>query len=81
MVPFFVTEPAELSETDSYAMERRLIEDIREELRQGRRCQIYATFTGKHDVTGRLEQILQKGVIRLQAPPSFLARRWVRVDI
>jgi hypothetical protein len=31
-VPFFVTEPAVLSETDIYAKERRLIEDIREEM-------------------------------------------------
>ena len=65
MVPFFVTQPAELSETETYAKERRLIEDIREELRQGRRCQVYATFTGKHDVTGRLEQILQKEGFRV----------------
>ena len=60
MVPFFVTQPEDLPETDTYAKERRLIEDIREELRQGRRCQVYATFTGKHDVTARLERVLQQ---------------------
>ena len=60
MVPFFVTEPEDLPETDIYAKEQRLIEDIREELRQGRRCQVYATFTGKHDVTLRLERVLQQ---------------------
>jgi hypothetical protein len=52
MVPFFVTEPESLPVSDIYAKEKSLIEDIREELRQGRRCQVYATFTGKHDVTG-----------------------------
>jgi hypothetical protein len=65
MVPFFVTEPADLPETDTYAKEQRLIEDIREELRQGRRCQVYATFTGKHDVTGRLERVLQQEGFRV----------------
>ena len=59
MVPFFVTEPEDLPVTDTYAKEQRLIEDIREELRQGRRCQVYATFTGKHDVTARLERVLR----------------------
>lgn len=65
MVPFFVTEPESLPETETYAKEQRLIEDIREELRQGRRCQVYATFTGKHDVTGRLEQVLQQAGFRV----------------
>ena len=65
MIPFFVTEPADLPETDTYAKEQRLIEDIREELRQGRRCQVYATFTGKHDVTGRLERVLQREGFRV----------------
>jgi hypothetical protein len=60
MVSFFVTEPEDLPEADTYAKEQRLIEDIREELRQGRRTQVYATFTGKHDVTGRLERVLQQ---------------------
>ena len=60
MVPFFVTEPEDLPEADTYAKEQRLIGDIREELRQGRRCQVYATFTGKHDVTARLERVLQQ---------------------
>ena len=60
MVPFFVTEPENLPETDTYAKEQRLIGDIREELCQGRRCQVYATFTGKHDVTARLERVLQQ---------------------
>jgi hypothetical protein len=65
MAPFFVTEPENLPENVTYAKERHLIEDIRAELRLGRRCQVYATFTGKHDVTERLERILQQAGFRV----------------
>jgi hypothetical protein len=73
MVPFFVTEPEDLPETDTYAKEQRLIGDIREELRQGRRCQVYATFTGKHDVTARLERVLQQAGFRVAVLRSTVA--------
>ena len=53
--PFLVTTAPDLSKDFVYAKERKLIEDIRGELRQGRRCQVYATFTGEHDVAARLE--------------------------
>ena len=48
-----------------YAEERRLIEDIRKELQQGRRCQVYATFTGEFDVAARLESVLRSAGIRV----------------
>jgi hypothetical protein len=54
-VKFLVTAPRNLSQDRLYAKERSLIADIREELRQGRRCQVYATYTGQKDVTLRLE--------------------------
>lgn len=59
-------------EIETYAKEQRLVEDIREELRQGRRCQVYATFTGQHDVTGRLPTCSRKPVSRWR----FYAPRW-----
>src|SRR6202790_175713 len=52
---FLVTTPENLSQDVLYAKEREVIADVKEELRQGRRCQIYATFTGDKDVTLRLE--------------------------
>jgi hypothetical protein len=52
-VKFLVTEPEELTREALYAKERALIADVKEELRQGRRCQIYATYTGEKDVTRR----------------------------
>ena len=63
--PFLVTTAPDLSEDFVYAKERKLIEDIRGELRQGRRCQVYATFTGEHDVAARLERVLRQAGLRV----------------
>jgi hypothetical protein len=65
LVPFLVTTAPELPEETIFPKERKLVEDIREELRQGRRCQVYATFTGEYDVAGRLERILIQAGFRV----------------
>ena len=65
MVPFLVTVPPQLSETETYAKERRLLEDVRQELREGRRCQVYATYTGQRDVTARIAMVLEQAGIRV----------------
>ena len=65
LVPFLVTIAPELSQDFIYAKERKLLDDIREELRQGRRCQVYATFTGEHDVPERLERVLRHAGFRV----------------
>src|SRR6201993_1331682 len=62
---FFVAAPAELSRKHTYAKEADLICAIQEELRMGRRCQVYATFTGEKDVNGRLEAVLRQAGIRV----------------
>ena len=62
---FFVTAPAELSQKHTYAKEADLIRDIQEELRLGRRCQVYATFTGEKDINGRLEAMLRQAGLRV----------------
>ena len=64
-VKFLVTEPQNLSQKKLYAKERALIADIKEELRQGRRCQVYATYTGEKDVTLRLESVLRQEGMRV----------------
>jgi hypothetical protein len=64
-VKFLVTVPENLTREALYAKERALIADVKEELRQGRRCQVYATYTGEKDVTGRLETVLRKEGIRV----------------
>ena len=63
--PFLVTTAPDLPEDLVYAKERRLIEDIRGELQKGRRCQVYATFTGEHDVAARLERVLRQAGLRV----------------
>jgi hypothetical protein len=62
---FLVTTAPDLPEAALQAKERKLLEDIREELRQGRRCQIYVTFTGEHDVAARLEYVLRNAGLRV----------------
>jgi hypothetical protein len=62
---FLVTTPENLAQNVLYAKEREVIADVKEELRQGRLCQIYATFTGEKDVTLRLETVLRQAGIRV----------------
>ena len=62
---FLVARPRNLDQNEVYAKEAALIDDIREELRVGRRCQVYATYTGEKDVNGRLERILSAAGFRV----------------
>jgi hypothetical protein len=56
---FLIAEPEDLPEEFAYSKERRLVEEIKKELAEGRRCQIFAVYTQKRDVTSRLERILR----------------------
>ncbi len=60
--PFLVTTAPDLAEDFLYAKERKLIDDLGEDLRQGRRSQVYVSFTGEHDVAARLERVLHQPV-------------------
>ena len=63
---FLVTEAPDLAKDVRVSRRSaRLIEDIRKELRQGRRCQVYATFTGEFDVAARLESVLRGAGMRV----------------
>ena len=57
-VRFVIAEPRDLPEDRLYSKERKLIEEIKQELLEGRRCQVFAVYTQKHDVTARLHRIL-----------------------
>jgi superfamily II DNA or RNA helicase len=57
---FLIAEPEDLPEEVAYAKERRLVEEVKSELAEGRRCQVFAVYTQKRDVTSRLERILQQ---------------------
>jgi superfamily II DNA or RNA helicase len=63
-VRFVIAETRNLPEEQLYSKERKLIEEIRKELAEGRRCQVFAVYTQKHDVTARLRQILSNEGIR-----------------
>ena len=63
-VRFVIAEPRDLPEDRIYSKERRLIEEIKKELAEGRRCQVFAVYTQKHDVTARLERILSNEGLR-----------------
>jgi hypothetical protein len=72
---FLIAEPVDLNEQLVYAKERRLVEEVKAELACGRRCQIYAVYTQKRDVTRRLERILTNEGIRVavlttEVPPE-----------
>ena len=77
-VKFRVTEPANLTRESLYAKERALIADVKEELRQGRRCQVYVTYTGEKDVTSRLETVLRQEGTRVAVLPP--ARRFPPIN-
>jgi hypothetical protein len=62
---FLISATPDLNEDQVYAKERRLVEEVKAELTRGRRCQIYAVYTQKRDVTRRLEQILLNEGIRV----------------
>jgi superfamily II DNA or RNA helicase len=63
-VRFVIAETKDLPEDFLYSKERRLIEEIKRELAEGRRCQVFAVYTQKHDTTARLQQILASEGIR-----------------
>ncbi len=63
-VRFVIAETRDLLEEQPYSKERKLIEEIKKELAEGRRCQVFAVYTQKHDVTARLHRILSNEGIR-----------------
>src|SRR6202795_1886829 len=63
-VSFVIAETQDLPEDQLYSKERKLIEEIKKELGEGRRCQVFAVYTQKHDVTARLHRILSNEGIR-----------------
>jgi hypothetical protein len=63
-VPFVIARTRDLPEDSLYSKERRLLQEINQELAEGRRCQVFAVYTRKHDVTARVQRILNNEGIR-----------------
>jgi superfamily II DNA or RNA helicase len=72
-VKFVIAETEDLPQDKPYAKERKLIEEIKTELAEGRRCQVFAVYTQKRDVTARLEELLTKEGIRVAVLRSAVA--------
>jgi superfamily II DNA or RNA helicase len=63
-VRFVIAETRDLPEDQLHSKERKLIEEAKKELAEGRRCQVFAVYTQKHDVPARLKKILTNEGIR-----------------
>src|SRR6266496_1304091 len=63
-VRFVIAETQDLPEEQLHSKERKLIEEIKKELGGGSRCQVFAVYTQRHDVTARLQRILSNEGIR-----------------
>jgi hypothetical protein len=59
-----VCDPAELDQSKLYPKEQALLDDVKAEIASGRRVQVFATFTGRHDVTARLKWVFEQAGLR-----------------
>jgi hypothetical protein len=84
-VSFVIAETVDLDRHQTYAKERALIEEVKAQLARGRKCQVYAVYTNKHDVTARLEQLFRAEGIRaaiLRASvPTHRREAWYREQL
>src|ERR1700760_2762583 len=61
---FVIAETEDLDEGEVYPKEQALIDEIKSQLARGRKCQVFAVYTNKHDVPARLEKLLRAEGIR-----------------
>lgn len=72
-----------LEEKTIYPKEKRLLQIVRGELKEGRKVLIYCTHTRRRDVQGRLEALLSKEgvrvkILRSNAPVAEKRMDWIR---
>ncbi|MEI6232898.1 MAG: DEAD/DEAH box helicase [Planctomycetota bacterium] len=65
-----VAWPADLGENHEDSKDRKLVEIVRAELGEGRRCAVYPQFTGVHDVRPKLLKLLTDAGIRVLVMPD-----------
>lgn len=70
---FVISDPPDLAQDYVYAKEMRLIDEVKTELRQGRRVQVFAVYTQKRDVTQRLKSLLAKEGIHAEVLTTAVA--------
>lgn len=79
------TSAPDLDKNIVYPKEAKLVEDIKIELAKGRRCHVFATYTGQHDVNSRLHTVLTNAGIRTSvlhtSIPTEIREEWYRKEI
>jgi hypothetical protein len=82
---FVIAETVDLDQRRTYAKERALITEVKAQLARGRKCQVFAVYTNKHDVIERLEGLFRNEGIRaatLRASvPTHKREAWYREQI
>lgn len=66
----FITQPEDLGEFHCDGKGRKLAEICKAELKAGRRCCVYVSFTGKHDVRPKIQRILAEAGLRAVIMPD-----------
>ena len=73
--------PTELPKSVDYEKERQLADIVSKEARMGRKCFVFATYTGTKDITPRLKDILEKEGLKVEILRSTvkpeLREEWV----
>jgi SNF2 family DNA or RNA helicase len=74
--------PTELSRAKTYSKEEQLAEIAKTEAKSGRKCFVFATYTGTKDITPRLKDILEREglraeILRSKVKPE-LREEWVK---
>ena len=82
---FVIAETVDLDRSGIYAKEKALIEEVKGQLARGRKCQVFAVYTNKHDVIERLEGLFRNEGIRaavLRASvPTHKREAWYREQL
>ena len=82
---FVIAETEDLDEGEVYPKEQVLIDEIKSQLVRGRKCQVFAVYTNKHDVTARLEKLLRAEGIRVAvlraSTPTHKREAWYREQL
>ena len=82
---FIIAEPEDLDESKVYPKERALIEEVKRQLERGRKCQVFAVYTNKYDVTARLEKLLRAEGVRANvlraSVPTHKREAWYREQL
>ena len=82
---FVIAETVDLDKNETFAKERALIEEVKAQLKRGRKCQVFAVYTNKHDVIERLEHLFRQegiraGILRASVP-THRREAWYREQL